>query len=141
MGFLCLFMLNCFLPWMLDFYSMQSAWGFLQMGFNAIINPANRLFVNWVNMASQIQDCYLPSISGIVVHGRCSISHCFYFFVVFHECVGWFLFFVFVFMPLHSSLSKQRHVLNFPDYFVSDWLLLNFILIFMVLLHYILWQY
>ena len=40
------------------------------------------------------------SISGIVVHGRCYISHCFYFllFFTFWLFVGWYLFVVFVFM-------------------------------------------
>ena len=59
------------------------------------------------------------SISGIVVHGRCYISHCFYFFVIFYFSiiflrffVGWSLFFVFIFMSLDSSLSNQESILT-----------------------------
>ena len=53
------------------------------------------------------------SISGIVVHGRCYIFHCFYFSVFAWLCVGWFLFFAFVFMSVDSSLSNQEPILTF----------------------------
>ena len=51
---------------------------------------------------------HLP-ISRMVVHGRCYISHCFYFSVILFFCsflwlfVGWFLFFVFVFISFDNS--------------------------------------
>ena len=76
------------------------------------------------------------SISGIVVRGRCYISHCFYFSIIFFYfsviflclSVGGSLLFVFIFMSIDSSLSN--------DCFLSDWSL-NFIIIIMVLLHHI----
>ena len=66
-------------------------------------------------------------ISGIVVHGRCYISYCFYFSVIFFLfcyvlwlLVGWSLFFVFVFMSPDSSLSSQESILT---YLPSFWLI------------------
>ena len=53
------------------------------------------------------------SISGIVVHGRCYIFHCFYFSVFAWLFVGWVLFFAFVFMSVDSSLSNQEPILTF----------------------------
>ena len=53
------------------------------------------------------------SISGIMVHGRCYISHCFYFSIIFLWIfVGWSLFFVFVFLFLDNNLSNQESILT-----------------------------
>ena len=55
---------------------------------------------------------HLP-ISGIMVHGRCYVSHCFYFFIIFLWIfVGWSLFFVFVFLVLDNNLSNQKSILT-----------------------------
>ena len=47
------------------------------------LKPDNRLFSTWANMTYQIEIgiSHLP-ISGIVIHGRCCISHRFYFSVI-----------------------------------------------------------
>ena len=47
------------------------------------LKPDTRLFSTWANMTYQIEIgiSHLP-ISGIVIHGRCCISHSFYFSVV-----------------------------------------------------------
>ena len=72
------------------------------------------------------------SISGIVVHGRCYISHCFYFSVIFYDCLLVDLCLLFLFSCLSDrSLSSQESILTCLLF--SDWSL-NFIIFVMVLL-------
>ena len=61
------------------------------------------------------------SISGIVVHGRCYVSHCFYFPII----ILWFLWlftFAFAFMPLDSRLNNQESSLTC---LLSFWLIIR----------------
>ena len=99
-AFFYLFMLCCFVPEMLGFYSIQSAWRLLWMDFNIILNPGNRLIIYgliWL-IKFRIGISNL-SFSGIVVLGRsdisqpiafisllCFIFHGFYNFLLFHIC-------------------------------------------------------
>ena len=63
------------------------------------------------------------SIPGIVVHGRCYISHCFYFlsFFTFWLFVGWSLLLLFSCFS-DSSLSSQESILTCLPFF---WLILK----------------
>ena len=81
------------------------------------------------------------SVSGIVAHGRCYISHCFYFqlFFTFWFFVGWSLFLVFVFMFFRQYFEQSRIHTNLLT-FLSDYSL-NFIIFVMVLLHHIIVYY
>ena len=116
--------------------------------------------MNSNTILNQVTDCSLPvltshislrigishlSISGIVAHGRCYISHCFYvsvifyFSVIFYDC----LLVDFCFLSLFSCLltvvwATENPFLSF--YFFSDWSL-NFVIIIMVELNYIIAYY
>ena len=79
------------------------------------------------------------SISGIVVHGRCYISHCFYFSVIFYDCLLVDLCLLFLFSCLSdSSLRNQESILTCLLF--SDWFL-NFIIFVTVLLHHVIVYY
>ena len=78
------------------------------------------------------------SISGIVVHDRCYISHCFCFSVIFYDSLLVDLSFCcFVFLSSQESILT---ILRIHVYFSSDWSL-NFIIFVMVLLHHIMVYY
>ena len=79
------------------------------------------------------------SISCIVVHGMCYISHCLYYSVIFYfsvnfcDCLLVDLFcFVFAFMSPDSSLSNQEPILTC---LLSFWLIIKLIMI--IVVHYI----
>ena len=75
------------------------------------------------------------SVSGMVFHGRCCTSCCFYFFCYFLRLfVGWYLFFAFVLCLLRVVWGTNNPF--WPAYFAFNWSL-NFINIVIVLLHYI----
>ena len=101
----------------------------------------------WIPMQpwTQVRDYSLPvltchirlrigishvSISGILVHSKCYISHCFYFsdfFILFYDCflVDRCLFcfiFAFVYMARDSSLSNQEPILTC---LLSSWLIIK----------------
>ena len=62
------------------------------------------------------------SMSEIVVHGRCYISHYFYFllFFTFWLFVGWYLFVVFVFMFVRQLSQQSRIHTNLFTFFLID---------------------
>ena len=82
------------------------------------------------------------SIYRIVVHGRCYISHCFYFSVIFYDCLLVSLSLLFLFSCLSdSSLSSQESILTcLLLFWFSDWSL-NFIIFVMVLIDHIIVYY
>ena len=82
------------------------------------------------------------SMSGIVIHSRCYISHCFYFSVIFYDCLLVSLSLLFLFSCLSdSSLSSQESILTcLLLFWFSDWSL-NFIIFVMVLIDHIIVYY
>ena len=141
-----LYVVLLFWPGILRLYSIQSVWGLLRMDSDSILNLGNRLLITWVNKTCQIKDRYHPRFHFwnkslcYVLYFTSHLFLCYFSFFCYFLWLfgGWSLFFAFVFMFFHSSLSNQGPTLTFLIFF--DWLL-NLIIIILSLLHYIIVYY
>ena len=132
-----------------DFRLRSSLWGSFVFVWYVVFNQGCCVFIQynlfkgcceWILIQpwTQVTDYSLPeltwhtrlrigishlSMSGIVIHSRCYISHCFYFSVIFYDCLLVSLSLLFLFSCLSdSSLSSQESILTSILFF---WLILK----------------